>query len=436
MTGGLSEWEFFEGYDAWVKRFPEIRAWMSALGDYTAGVYSRKWYRFHRWLFNQDVDPRFAGLGPGELLDLQEKVGGRRERYAQVRVIQFYVNNVLKGAKASKIQFMTALRSFYVRSYVPLPSDPNFRIQAESEPVTGFLRREEAREIALKANRKYRAVFCLQVVGFMGFREFNIFNTSDDARECVLSGHDVVRVHFSGRKRVTRPYYTLVGGDGLKYLREYLEHDRGRIRPGEPMIIGQNNESPLGRNAIRTTMTRLSADLGFIDILTPPCPDCGGKTRKRRLRVVENDSLLKKIHYECLSCGKATRRTSSFEASKSTRYRIKPHEFGRDLAKSLWFRSGTPEKWMADFFMGHLNDVDPNDYQKAMKIWPDWVEETYRENLPWLNILSEDPEKVPRERVDHQDRKIVELEERLQQQGRVLEAIQRAQKLGLIRLGE
>ena len=106
----LSEGEFFSGYDAWVQRFPEIRAWMSALGENTAVVYSRRWYRFHRWLYKQNVDTRFAGLGPGELLDLQEKAVGRRENYAQIFLIQYYVNNVLKGAKRSKDQYMTALR--------------------------------------------------------------------------------------------------------------------------------------------------------------------------------------------------------------------------------------------------------------------------------------------------------------------------------------
>lgn len=79
---------------------------------------------------------------------------------------------------------------------------------------------------------------------------------------------------------------------------------------------------------------------------------------------------------------------------KSVRYRVKPHEL-QDTAKTLWYRSGTPEKWMADFFSGRTQQVAPNDYLKAMKLYPDWMEETYRQVLPWLNVLSEDPEKVP-----------------------------------------
>jgi len=30
-----------------------------------------------------------------------------------------------------------------------------------------------------------------------------------------------------------------------------------------------------------------------------------------------------------------------------------------------------------------------------MKHYPDWMEEVYLKVLPWLNVLSEDPEKVP-----------------------------------------
>jgi len=49
---------------------------------------------------------------------------------------------------------------------------------------------------------------------------------------------------------------------------------------------------------------------------------------------------------------------------------------------------------MVDFFSGRVKKVTPDNYLKAMKDYPDWMIDVYVENLSWLNVLNEDPEKV------------------------------------------
>lgn len=298
----------------------------------------------------------------------------------------------MKGAKSTKKQFISAVSSFYSRNYVDFPRDPNFRVKADNDSVICSLPRDELRTILLKASPTYRVVFAVMTVGFMGYKEFNIFNRSEDVRQQVLEDGDLIKAEFPGRKG-GKPFYTFVGGDGLKALRSYLEDERGPLRRGEALVLNQQG-NPITRSNIRRVFTGLAAECGFIDMVTPKCPKCGGKTKSKRRTVETIEGNKRRRGYACCECGHWEPVSDDFRVPKSVRYRVKPHEL-RDTAKTLWYRSGTPEKWMADFFSGRTQQVAPNDYLKSMKLYPDWMEETYRQVLPWLNILREDPEKVP-----------------------------------------
>jgi len=48
----------------------------------------------------------------------------------------------------------------------------------------------------------------------------------------------------------------------------------------------------------------------------------------------------------------------------------------------------------AEFFMGHVYQIDPNEYDKVFDD-RDYAAEQYLHAEPWLNILSEDPESMP-----------------------------------------
>lgn len=91
--------------------------------------------------------------------------------------------------------------------------------------------------------------------------------------------------------------------------------------------------------------------------------------------------------------------------------------------------------------------MDVNNYQRLMKKDPEWGEEQFELAAPWLNILSEDPEVVPRREVEQrsnaQDQKIEVLTEqlenyvklagvladRLDQQGKIIQSITDSREL-------
>ena len=206
------DYEFFGGREAWAEKFPEVRDWLGALpDDSTQRQYRDRAYRYFRWLWDNGGD--FVGKLPGELVDLQDRAVGKRERYAQLKMLQRYVNNVLKGTSAYKEQFISSVRSFYGCNYVELPRDPRFRIRADRDSVIGSLTREEARTLLLKADMPYRAVYACMLVGFMGRGEFLRFNASKQVRRQIVEGADVIHCDIPGRKK-GRPFYSLVGGDG------------------------------------------------------------------------------------------------------------------------------------------------------------------------------------------------------------------------------
>ncbi len=106
------------------------------------------------------------------------------------------------------------------------------------------------------------------------------------------------------------------------------------------------------------------------------------------------------------------------------------HEL-RDLFRTRWHKSAA-DPVVAEFLMGH--QVDPLGYNKAMKD-EGYTKIEYLKALPWLNILSEDPSKVPRELherqqlvIQDQTRKMDQMERRLRLMEEVLEISEEARK--------
>jgi len=379
------DYDFFGGREKWAERFSEVRGWLSVLSDkYTRTQYRDRGYRYFRWLW--DYGDEFAGKSLVELLDLQDRAVGRRERYAQLGKLEYFVNSVLKGTRAYKEQFISAVRSFYGCNYVELPRNGRFKVKADRDSIAGSLTREEFKQLLIRADMPYRAVYAVMLTGFMGRSQLDVFNHSESVRQQLLNGVHVVKCDQPARKR-GKPFYDLIGGDGLKLTYEYIETERGRVGQGEAIFLNTLGR-PLSLKGISRRFKELAADCGFIKLKTPKCNECGGETKKK----VKNG----KIHYICIRCG-SDAPASEHKGLKSARYKVKAHEC-RDLSYSLWYRSGTPEKWMGDFFSGRTDKIDPNNYLKAMKYYPEWVQDTYLENISWLNVWSEeDPAKEERQ---------------------------------------
>jgi len=110
---------------------------------------------------------------------------------------------------------------------------------------------------------------------------------------------------------------------------------------------------------------------------------------------------LVKVAYQCKEAESHLTWASEIDAKKQftgVRYGVNPHEI-RDLSKSRFHISGADlDVW--EFMAEH--EIDPNKYDKFMKLEPWYPIQEYRKFLPWANILSCDPERVSRTEVDEE----------------------------------
>jgi len=162
-----------------------------------------------------------------------------------------------------------------------------------------------------------------------------------------------------GRKRARnkRPFYTFIGHDGVNALRTWM---KVRPRGAASIFVNQFGRS-IDEAVARTYWNRKLVRLG----------------------IIEKPEIV----------------------NASTRYGKNPHEL-RDLFRSR-FQKSRADPLAAKFFMGHI--VDRNSYNKAFQDI-DYSEEQYSIAEAWLNIVSDDPEKIPRREVTQLHLRMRELE--------------------------
>ena len=385
--------------EKWRDQRPTVKAWLSRLATSTAYNYLGAAYDFFNWIKQQ---PGYEGLEPGELLELQDKCHGR-ERFKQLSMLQTWIQqqDIRLGTKQNKY---SAVRSYYEHNHVPLPRDPSFRFRADKPPVESELTFEDLKKIVLSSNETYQAVYLIMFQGTMGCAEFEYFNENSwpEVKAQLEEGKQRIKITLPGRKHNKNrvPYYTFIGKDAVKALKMYLNAWRGPIKNGEAIFLNEKGD-PITTQAIERYFTRHAIKVGVIRRWTPPCPECGAETRySRTWRGKEQPTL-----YICNRCEKETR-ASEIEIPRDIRYKLHPHEM-RDLFRSEWDLSAA-RSVAAEFFMGH--DIDPNDYNKIMKLHPEWAEEQYANAEPFLNIISQDPRKVALSKVQQLEQKVAELE--------------------------
>lgn len=392
--------------EAWVREHPIVEAWLNRLTEGTRRRYMDYAYDYFNWLFENGGE--FSGKSPEELLDLQEETSGRAS-YAQVRMLQSWVSQ-RDGRAGTKQSMLSAVLSFYKHNYVPLPKDPTFTVKGDLPSVVGSLAVEDLKKIILSSNTLYQAVFLCMFQGSMGEAGLEHFSRQGyEIQEQIREGKRRLRVDLPGRKRKKNvtPYFTFIGRDGVKTLRRYLEEERGTIRRGEHLFINEKGK-PVSKEDIRKYWHRHAVEVGVIRQVTPPCPSCGGETRRYRSKKGGTH----KVYYECNNCGVVTPASEVKMRRAGIRYGCNPHEM-RDTFRSEWDLS--PAKGVAaEFFMGH--NIDPNMYNKIMRLHPEWAEEQYRLAEPYLNILSQEPRKVGVERVGELEETLETLKSQLREE--------------------
>lgn len=388
----------------WIENNPPVEKWIKRLEKKTGIANARTLYRFIifvekkgglKWIDKKGNE--HIGMTPEELLNAQDELQskGRRERYKILEIVQEWINSE-KARFGTKKQRYTIIRSFFLHNRVPLPEDKSFKIKGDEEPVQGNLNIEDLQKIILSSNEAYQAVFLIMFQSGMGGNEFDHFNNNNWKllKPQLEAEKKIIRIDLPGRKHSEneRPYYTFIGKDAINALNRYLRI-RGPIKNSEPIFINKNG-TPISDGTLQRYFKRHIVRLGIIKYDSPPCPECGSETRKK---IVSSAMKFYKktgsrTQYTCNQCGHMFPSNEEIKKKlRNVRYGISPHEM-RDLFRSCWETS--PAKGVvAEFFMGHA--IDPNNYNKFFKTDPDWVESQYKKAVPWLNIISEDPRKIP-----------------------------------------
>ncbi len=351
----------------WVdERFPEgsesVKNWMGRLSERTAVDQAYTLLRWKDWL--QKGSPNWVNVSLDEMIRIQSEASNG-ERYKLLDEIQRYINEI-GGRFNTKKTYYTSIRSFFMHNRATLPEDPSFTIRSDVAPVKSRLTLEIFTRVIPASNECYQAVFLSMFQGGMGIGELIHWNETGyaDLVEQLKGDPEVVRIDIAGRKHGKNidPFYTFIGRDAIQLVRNWL-----KVRPeGSTAIFVNQIGEPLKDESLRTYWTRKLKRLGFI-------------TQKGR--------------------------------STGNRYGMNPHEL-RDLFRSRWRISGVSTD-IAEWIMGHSVALDKFGYDKTPWLTPEFFEEQYNEAQPWLNIISEDPQKVPKKEMDIQRRRIAELEAEL-----------------------
>lgn len=392
-----------EAMDEWRREHPSIDSWLRRLSEGTQRRYLEYAYEFFEWL--KENGGQYQGKTPEEMLDLQEQANGRA-CFDQLQLIQTWIQQK-KTRISTKNLMHSALRGFYQHNHVPLPKDPSFTFRSDIPPVQGELSVEDFKKIVLSSNTMYQFVFMAIFHGGMDEASFEYFNLHrwQQIEPQLKRGQQRLKISLPGRKRRrnVNPFYTFIGRDAVEKLRIHLKK-RDPIKKGEPICYGEHGE-PLSKEAIRKYFHRHAAQVGVIKQYTPPCPSCNGETRRVRSKAGTGTH---KVYYICNECGAKTPASKVNMQRPSLRYGCNVHEI-RDLFRSEWELSGA-RGIVAEFMLGHT--IDPNEYNKIMKLHPEWAEGQFSIAEPYLNILSEDPRRVPVDRVLQLERELKAVREK------------------------
>ena len=397
----------FETKKRWSEDHPAILRWLDRVGKSTRDRYLSIAYQYFGWL--KENGGEYADFTPEELVDLQAETTGR-DRYKQLEVLQSWVIGLNLRAGTKSLRY-SVIRSFYAHNRAEFPKDPRFTVRSDIPPVTGELDVEGLKKVILASNKTYQTIYLIMFQSGMGCSEFEEFNTKSwtEIRN-QLEQDKPIMVSLSGRKHggsyKVRPFYTFIGRDAREALRRYLSEIRGIIKEGEPMFLNEKG-TPVTSNDIRKYFHRKAVRVGIIKPITPECPDCGGETLRKRIRINGKTRPV----YVCNNCGskilpKDPRLEEFRERARRVRYGVNPHEM-RDVFRTEWEVS--PAKGLvSEFLMGH--DIDPNSYNKFFRN-VEYTQTEYIKAEHYLNILSEDPRVVSRFEVTELRRELDELRE-------------------------
>lgn len=306
---------------------------MNRLAPKTAKSYRLIFNAFMTW--KAEHGREFKDFSADELVEYQKNCD-KKDWFNILDLVQNYILS-LKGLRTKSMKvFYSTVRSFFKHNRAELPRD-DFKINSDVEKVRGTLTAEEIRDVVVGSKTVYRAIFLSILQGGMDVSGFEYWNRKGYGELMEQIGNDIVKIYLPGRKGSEKSFYTFIGGDAVKAIRDYLPE---RPKDAEAIFVNQYGD-PIKYSSLSIYWRRHLAKLGLI----------------KRVR------------------GDGTR----------VRYGKNLHEF-RDIFRSLWKKSPAKAS-VAEFCMGHI--VDPLEYNKAHHD-EKWVRGEYRKALPMLQIMSSD----------------------------------------------
>lgn len=413
----------------WIQAQPEIIEWFRKHPAY-AGVKSQgsiinPLFDFLEYLIVDSDSPLKECRTFKEMLDRLDEMKTREHR--EVARYLFGFINDMQILRNSKVTYFNKIRSLFRQAapdmrfmdgerlpWTDKPSDLRKSFQAT--------KKDYLRVLSCVDEPRWRSVFICK--GQMMVGEVEFVNFSNEGwpliRDQYLAGKslngrtDTVVFTMPARPKIVAkgalPYVTSIERDGIRELRNYFETERGLPKPGEAIWLTEK-DNPLSVRALSLAWGRYLRKSGVIKPYAPACPNCGATLRLKK-PLLENGS---RPHYwHCRSCGKMFRRSelvkepSTREISR-IRYDFGQHEMSRDLWASeleiAYYRTSVPS-WVTHMRMGRTSKIDSNNYQRSLQKNLAFAEELFETISPWLNWLSEDPDRVDVKRVEELEKGI------------------------------
>ena len=368
-----------------------VRVWLGRLGGSRDGAW-RTFKRFYHEVLIGDAD--FARMAPFELVEWQANATGR-DRYKILQLAQNWLNSKLLRINTKRTR-LSYIRGFFLHNHAPMPEDRSFQFKSDLPRVDGRLDLEAFKAILYNCNKMYRAVYLMMAEGLMGEAEL-VYVSNNLWREVIdhlRKNTGIFKLVLPGRKRNrnVKNYYTLLctKSDWADAYRNYMRSSSYRAFGA---LFRNQRGKPLTAGNIQYYFHCRAVEAGVVNQFTPSCGNCHGETVRVRK---PHPSGLHKIAYVCKECENVNWACEMKNNSTHVRYGVSPHEI-RDLMRSRWHVSGA-DPLVSEFMMGH--EIDSNHYNKFMKYEPWYPIAEYRKALPWLNVLSEDPNKVDRSQID------------------------------------
>ncbi len=255
-------------------------------------------------------------------------------------VLQEDVNKI-KGTYRTKQSVMTTIRGFCAYHDAPLPVDRRFNIRNLTTSSKINLTPETLRTMLNHKglSLRDRSLDVVMYYSFSGLDQIVYINEKcfTQIRTQIDAGITPIKIDIPGRKEKKEQswYYTLIGTEATKLLKQHLEE-------------ANIKKPPIWRSQ--------------------PVKD-GNPISKREIQ-----SLWLELALKC----KVAHKTAD-----SNRYGAPIHEL-RDIARSQWELSPS-NKGLAEYMMGHARRVDPYGYTKPWLHDHEWARGEYRRAEPYLN---------------------------------------------------